>query len=377
MKQLYTIMALAAGVFFSAQQAEAQISNVSDLYGEYNAVYAWGFDTDKPDFLITPTISAGEAENEVLISNLFPTEGEEFDLVADTPIKATVDLANMTLTMTANQDLGTDDYGTNTLYIAQYNPNQQNFVNAPSVTATITNDKNIIFPADYVIGCQSTVQDGGFWYVFFDLFLQPYSGKYELSAAELVGAYALDTYWDSYDANDEPIDAPSDDFNVYIAQDDDDSYEIEIQNLFPYLGDFDIEAEILPSGDIMIMAYQQFNTAKTIYQLQLLDYENLDYLDYVLGSVAPDGTIIFPEPVTIALFAFGAGAGNPFQGYYGYNSLQLIPTEDDGNGVEAIEFDINAPVKYFNLKGMEVKNPQKGEVLIKTQGAKKAKVLVK
>ena len=46
-------------------------------------------------------------------------------------------------------------------------------------------------------------------------------------------------------------------------------------------------------------------------------------------------------------------------------------------GVENIAVDENAPVKYFNLQGMEIVNPEKGQVVIKTQGKKATKVVVK
>ncbi|MDE5790677.1 MAG: hypothetical protein K2H96_05555 [Muribaculaceae bacterium] len=39
--------------------------------------------------------------------------------------------------------------------------------------------------------------------------------------------------------------------------------------------------------------------------------------------------------------------------------------------------DVNAPVKYFNLQGMEVANPEAGQVVIKKQGSKATKFIVK
>lgn len=47
------------------------------------------------------------------------------------------------------------------------------------------------------------------------------------------------------------------------------------------------------------------------------------------------------------------------------------------DGVDDIAVDENAPVKYFNLQGMEIVNPAKGQVVIKTQGKKATKVVVK
>ena len=47
------------------------------------------------------------------------------------------------------------------------------------------------------------------------------------------------------------------------------------------------------------------------------------------------------------------------------------------SGVESVEFDSNAPVKYFNLQGVEVANPEAGQIVIKKQGSKAVKVVVK
>lgn len=49
----------------------------------------------------------------------------------------------------------------------------------------------------------------------------------------------------------------------------------------------------------------------------------------------------------------------------------------DMSGVNEVEFDANAPVKYFNLQGMEIANPAKGQVVIKTQGKKAEKIVVR
>lgn len=46
-------------------------------------------------------------------------------------------------------------------------------------------------------------------------------------------------------------------------------------------------------------------------------------------------------------------------------------------GVEGIEFDENAPVKYYNLQGVEIANPAKGQLVIKTQGSKAQKMIAK
>lgn len=49
----------------------------------------------------------------------------------------------------------------------------------------------------------------------------------------------------------------------------------------------------------------------------------------------------------------------------------------DFSGVAEVESDSDAPVRYFNLQGMEVKNPAKGELMIKRQGSKSVKMIMR
>lgn len=49
----------------------------------------------------------------------------------------------------------------------------------------------------------------------------------------------------------------------------------------------------------------------------------------------------------------------------------------DLSGVNDIITDSNAPVKYFNLQGMEVANPEAGQLVIKKQGRKSTKLIAK
>ena len=51
--------------------------------------------------------------------------------------------------------------------------------------------------------------------------------------------------------------------------------------------------------------------------------------------------------------------------------------DDSGAGVEGITVDENAPVKYFNLQGVEVANPEAGQLVIKKQGSKAEKMIVR
>lgn len=54
----------------------------------------------------------------------------------------------------------------------------------------------------------------------------------------------------------------------------------------------------------------------------------------------------------------GEGSGNP-----------------EDSGVTGVEADVNGPVRYFNLQGVEVANPTAGQILIKVEGNKAVKII--
>ena len=64
--------------------------------------------------------------------------------------------------------------------------------------------------------------------------------------------------------------------------------------------------------------------------------------------------------------------------YYDENSEGFIVLPENYDGVKTIGMeDANAAVEYFNLQGMKVQNPQKGQVVIVRQGNKASKQIAK
>lgn len=58
-------------------------------------------------------------------------------------------------------------------------------------------------------------------------------------------------------------------------------------------------------------------------------------------------------------------------------SYITMPDDITPAGVSEVAADSNAPVKYYNLQGMEVVNPEAGQIIIKKQGSKTTKFVVK
>lgn len=57
--------------------------------------------------------------------------------------------------------------------------------------------------------------------------------------------------------------------------------------------------------------------------------------------------------------------------------MVITYTKAGGSGVATIAADENAPVKYYNLQGAEVVNPEAGSIVICKQGANVKKMIVK
>lgn len=63
-----------------------------------------------------------------------------------------------------------------------------------------------------------------------------------------------------------------------------------------------------------------------------------------------------------------------------YNNEQTEPGYliiEGGSSVEDVSLDANAPVEYFNLHGIPVANPEKGQLVIARQGGKTVKMIAK
>lgn len=370
MKKIYPIfiLALAAGVY--PQVSNAQITSVDQLYGNYNAVYTWGI-TDQngapdgePTFLINPVIEAGKSEDQILIKNLFPSEGQDFPQNSSNPIEATVDLKAQTVTIASGQNLGRDSYGTNTLDIHSYDADTGRVTKVSSATAYINQYGNLCFPTQYIISCASSA--AGYWYVYYTLTLQPYDGKYQHDSSFYNGTYLASFDW-FIDGTNETI---KDEVKPQIAADGE--YKVEITHLYDYLNkNIDIEAEVLPSGDLKINNYQIWEMPNIGYQLIIME-EGYQMPDYVIAYLDKEGKLVFPKGTMVGMGCF-PGYGN-LATLYGYENLVL----SNEAGVESIGADLSeGKVRYYNLSGQEILNPEKGQLIIKKVGNKASKIIVR
>lgn len=86
------------------------------------------------------------------------------------------------------------------------------------------------------------------------------------------------------------------------------------------------------------------------------------------------GILTFPENTILAWPASSDPQGQSIMGYF--NVYLVIDGEQEGvNGVEGLLEDFNEQPVYYDLQGMKVLNPQKGQIVIEKKG-KNARKLV-
>ncbi len=132
--------------------------------------------------------------------------------------------------------------------------------------------------------------------------------------------------------------------------------------------------------------YYNYNTEGYLYYLNGLSFDTI-----LERLIAYDAESSWYDPTTKTIYIYNCifGTESDKTGTYTWidgnqqpvvmESVIKLPSnwDDSGAGVEGITVDENAPVKYFNLQGVEVANPEAGQLVIKKQGSKAEKMIVR
>ncbi len=129
-----------------------------------------------------------------------------------------------------------------------------------------------------------------------------------------------------------------------------------------------------------------FNTEGTRIYYEGMDPKNVE-LELLAGGSPVSTFNAETNTATLQNIMFSI-TSNPF-GSYGFpeeknaegyvtkwKALTALCKIKDGMGVEGVEVAEEGAVKYFNMQGMEVVNPAKGQLVIKKQGNKAVKVVM-
>lgn len=371
----------------------------------YYTTYHWGLDAeDQFNGGFFGHIVAGKNANEVLLKR-FP--------FSDIDIVATLDAAKGTITI-EKQDLF---YNTNyqemvVLQPERYNAGSDKVDTIDALVGTIDSEGNIVFPDNDIMAFRISA---GYFYAFDSMRLkvQP-----SFTAADLASGWTLKgegaftdnflnlSFKDEYRVLDpQPVKVYVNDDNTCIAIQNpyagaawsQINYALAMPDLglsadgFLYIDVTDPECVLLrpavESGFWMDMREKETDEPY-ITNLDCYNEEGQRY--FVEGVPTEDiamemGAVGVPtsylENNTIEIYNLRFGVQDmPFMGYYfkdGETSY-TIELPEDWAGVEGIASDMaEGPAKYYNLQGVEVAAPVKGQLVIKTQGGKSTKFIAR
>lgn len=374
MKNLFIVIVLTIMYFNASQIMYAGVEGI------YFAKYDWGLHYPPP-FSIMPVIDSGRNDDEVLIHNLFIENAYYgFNLSINSPIVATLNAERNELTIKSGQKLGEDELGDYVLKLGMYflSTNEWRDIK-DSVTAKIDENGNIIFPSLVMIGLING--EGKEIYVYSNLVLEAYNEN-ALTAKDIEGYYNAAMKLDS-----NGVLFPVDFKAVPSLVPGEQKYEVNIMNLFPFIEQLPmvIYAAINAQGNIVIKDDQiiGFNdNGETVYVLYFKNSIEDKYLMFIEGIIEEDGSINFPENTEFVVYkGYWDNKQNNYDfsdnHYYCYKDLKLTFLEDFPDAVEPIEKDnLNNSVKFYNMQGIEIENPVKGQLVIKSQGGKSIKMIV-
>lgn len=380
----------------TSAKAPARISSVSDVYGQYQVT---GMNLDQDKLSYGATVIAGSTPNEVLFKN-FP--------YGDIEYPAIVDVEAGTITFRPfDTGLYNSQYGENQFFGPMgFTPEGENlrYTALDELVATIEADGSIVLPPynDYVTGFGSYISQG-FFAGFIDLTITPvYEWVYNADEWKFYGKGDFEeAVINSLNvAYNEPT-VPAYEVNVLVNKSNPDLYLIE--NPYQYEawkgenstpdaeGFIMLNAEnpdcvlceqlvfsglSIPNANSEITGINVFNMESNMI---LSGYEPEDIIDEFGANDEPVSNYN-AETGLFSIYNVRFTFMDALLSIYSWNNVEMLPSSLQLNlaGVDGVEVDnSNAPVKYFNLQGVEVANPEQGQLLIKKQGSKAQKIVVR
>lgn len=390
--------------------APSRISSASDIYGPYQARYVWGLSNGDPFGSISPNIEASGVQNEVLIKN-FP--------YSDVDIVGVVDVDGNKLILNQQALFYNDNYG-EMVYLAfmTYDVDADgNMINArleSQVAGEIGADGTITFPPNVMISYKllSYEVNSGYFFGIENVSFVPIKafefnssewsdagtamfrdgwltaaygedGPFEFPAQEvklmkhntiagdylLVDPYGAGEYAEIVAVGFEGYNTPG--YIRFNIADPDCVYVYPLVPSGAWMGEAngpgtpDAEFYMFNMEGLMIVT-QGYSTSEVIDELEM-NFADVSFYDGETAVIYNPYFGLTGQMLTPYLWSDGAGGS-----IWSYSEITF-----DAAGVEGIVDNTNAPVKYFNLQGVEIANPAKGQIVIKTQGNKATKYVVR
>ena len=391
-----------------AKVAPAKISAVSDIYGPHDWTGTGELSNNSGKAVSTSAyFSAGSTPTEVT----FTFASAPYS--SNVPIPATVDVAKSTITFKQATLAFNEKYSTTETFVlyqivegadgkGQLNPLE-------SVEAAIAENGDIVFPEDIAVGIGLTGENGWFWltstnvvkaYQFFTydasewqpfakatfydgwimpVILEQYRTSYDVTVLQhkekkglflVENPYGVNTPYAAGGSLEGLNVTPTD--NGYIVLDAQNPGCVTVQSLV--FSGLTIDQSENGDGSVLNKIYN-FNMEELyVTQRGFSKEEVIDEFDYNGQAISTydeaKGLITIKNPV------FGT-TSEPTAPYTWNGGMADATFQFDLAGVDGVEMDTNAPAKYYNLQGMEVKAPVAGELVIVKQGGKSYKTIAK
>ena len=351
-------------------KAPAKVASIGELNGTYDWTFQNLLEDGSPDPELVITID-DEATGAATISG-FPQ---------DFKVKATVDLEKGTVSIANNQFLGADSYGDNYFYLKPVNGSSIG-KGASTAAATVGNidGTTITFPTldVWAIGDPANETEG-YWMmtyankltyqkekVFYgkgtvsgDMFFSPFG--------QTPASYAVDVYLNNEQGTELLVKDPLK--GLYAA--------LSFEGVSP-----DMVIDATNPDNLLIPAFSlgiNGGDEDGIYYGMSVSANQQDIANTPEESRSKLTKDEYTTLITIPVKGLFLWPSNTTSLYYANKAAVTITIENEQGGVNDIIADEenNAPVEFFNLQGQRVNNPAAGQLVIRRQGTKVAKVLVK
>lgn len=340
----------------------------------------------------------------------------------------TVNLTENIATIAGNQVVGTNGSGGEDVYIRVYNivpskedPDKIDLEATDYITGTVSADGTIVFPETVAIGACPEDERGWFYLWRACKFTAFQNHNPNEADYKLVGTGKYTDCYFRYLFQD-PTAFP--DAEVEIYQHKEDGSKIAVKN--PYDTEFAKESELISDRESAGKGWMLFNIVAdeldgTLYacmepmvncgvdlgpeydqsgnptgkyndkEFYLFNEEGGMYytggFDQLARLIDECQTVGAPlsvlEDNKIEIVNQYFGTKDAPDGYYWWSDetfvrtpgLVILPEGFDYSGISNIAADANAPVRYYNLQGVQIAAPVKGQVVIKIQGNKSMKFI--
>ena len=353
-------------------KAPAKVASIGELNGTYDWTFRNLLEDVAPDPELVITID-DEATGAATISG-FPQ---------DFKVKATVDLEKGTVSIANNQDLGADSYGDkNYFYLKPVNGSSiGNGASTAAATVGTIDGTTITFPTldVWAIGDPANETEG-YW-------MMTYANKLTYQKEKVlygVGTVSGDMFFSPF------VEKEPRDYTVEVYLNNEQGTELLVKD--PLNGLYAALSFEGVSPDMVIDATDPDNLLIPAFSLGINGGDE-DGIYYGMSVSANQQDIAnTPEEsrskltkdekttvITIPAKGLFLWPSKTTSLYYANTSAATITIVHEQGGVNDIIADEenNAPVEFFNLQGQRVNNPAAGQLVIRRQGTKVAKVLVK